>query len=186
MSDNVFGLTPESLMEGLIHEIPKLAKDIHFYNKEGRETELKMFRQITPLAEGSEEIYDSFLTEDAKQHPEETDSPVAKIGSEFPYCVVKMDATEVTGIKEKRSVGIILEIGLYYDKTDRQYQHSMLTLFEQIQRRFLVNPILGAAECMPDMVFAVSPNDEETAPYYFGGAALRFLIPNYEREDEYS
>lgn len=185
MSDAVYGLTPESLIDGLIQEIAKLAKDIHFYNKEGEERELNLFRQMTPLAEGSEEIYDSFSQGEPEKNPEETD-PSTEPGSEFPYCVVKMDTTKVTGITEKRSVDIILEVGLYYDKPDRQYQHSMLTLFERIQKRFLTNPIFGAAECTPDMVFAVSPNDEETAPYYFGGAALRFLIPNYEREDDFS
>lgn len=185
MSETVFGLTPESLIDGLLYEIPKLAKDIRFYDRKGEETELNLYRQIIPLADGNEEIYDSFSQEESEGNPQELDSPMEP-GSEFPYCVVKMDTTKVTGIREKRSVDIILEVGLYYDKPDRQYQHSMLTLFERIQRRFLKNPILGAAECVPDMAFAISPNDEETAPYYFGGAALRFLIPNYEREDEYS
>ena len=179
----IVGQTPESLVAGLMREIPKLAKDIHFYDKEGAITSLKMFEQILPLAKGneSEEIFDSYVDEDNESF-EEADQKKEEIGSEFPYCVVKIDTTKVTGIKEKRSVDIILEVGLYYDKPDRQYQHSMLTLFERIQRRFLENPILGAAECAPNMVYAVSPNDEETAPYYFGGAALNFLIPNYERK----
>lgn len=169
-------------------EIPKLTKDIHFYDKSGTETELKMFRQIVPLAKGDEEgeIYDSFLTEEIETNQKKTDLLKETFGSEFPYCVIKIDTTKVTGIREKRSVDVILEFGVFYDKPDRQYQHSMLTLFERIQRRFLIDPILGAAECVPDMVFAMDPEDEKNAPYYFGGAALRFLIPSYEKEDEYS
>lgn len=185
---SVVGLTPESLMDGLMGEVRELARDIRFYNKAGEVANLNVFRQITPLAHGceDEDIYDSFLKESEKLNQDDTDQPSTEIGSEFPYCVVKMDTTKVTGINAGRSVDLILEIGIYYDDQDRQYQHSMLTLFERIQRRFLTNPILGAAECVPDMVFAIAPNDEETAPYYFGGAALRFLIPIYEREDEYS
>ncbi len=189
MSD-VFGQTPESLIEGLMKMLPDLAKDIHFYNSKGELTDLKMYKQMVPLAKGSEseEIRDSFWEDDLEtpETPKESDKPVVELHSEFPYCVVKMDTVKVSGIKADRTVDIILEVGLYYDNPDRQYQHSMLTFFERIQRRFLTNPILGAAECVPDMAYAISPNDEETAPFYFGGAALRFLIPNYEREDDYS
>ncbi len=167
--------TPEELVAVLTDEIRRLSGGVSFYDANGDVADLHVFSQTLPQPQSNTE--DSDITEEnGLLQTNETDT-------EFPYCVVRIDNVKVTGITTKRTVDIILELGIFYEKEDCQYQHSMLTLFEKIQRRFLINPVIGAAECEPEMVFAVSPNDEDTHPYYFGGAALRFLIPTYERED---
>lgn len=171
--------TPEGLVEAVMEEIRCLSEEISFFDVNGDMVGMNVFPQMLPRPQNN--------TEDTGGIPEESELlPVNDTDAEFPYCVVKTDSIKVTGITKSRVVDIILELGIFYDKEDCQYQHSMLSLFEKIQKRFLTNPVLGAAECEPEMVFAISPNDEETQPYYFGGAALRFLIPNYEREDVYS
>ncbi len=167
--------TPEGLVAVLMDEIRYLSEGVSFYGANGDVTGLHMFSQTLPQPQSSTE--ESGMTEESGL------LPTNDIDTDFPYCVVKIDNVRVTGITTRRAVDIILELGIFYEKEDCQYQHSMLTLFEKIQRRFLINPVIGAAECEPEMVFAVSPNDEDTHPYYFGGAALCFLIPTYERED---
>ena len=52
--------------------------------------------------------------------------------------------------------------------------------------RSLTNPLLGEFICQPKMKSVLDDDDENTYPRYFGGMALAFNLPNYEREDEYS
>lgn len=156
-------MTPERLQKDLVEELSKLFENIEFRNSSGEKCRMNFFEQVLP-------------------HKESDDEP-----EPFPWCVVKLkdnDVKMVGDLNQKQAVE--LHFGIYYDNPDCQYQHVMLTMFECVKKRFLVNPLFGPFMALPDIVSVMDDLDSETYPFYFGGMALQFEMPNYEREDEYS
>lgn len=155
-------MTPERLQERLCVEIKNLVRNIHFEDLNGKQTELNVYPQCLP-----------------RKVNEDDPEP-------FPFCIVKLGDNDVTSIDAAQTQSVVLYFGLYYEKADCQYQHTMLTMMEAIKKRFLTNPLLGEFSCQPKMKSVLDDDDENTYPRYFGGMALAFNLPNYEREDEYS
>lgn len=156
-------MTIEVLMNKLADEIKTLTKDITFYDENGEKCNLNTFQQVLPRAVSDEE-----------------DS------SPFPYCVIKFDSSKIIDVRERQPVDIVLDFGIYYEKQDCQYQHTFFRVFEKIKRRFLDKNFIGPFRCEPEMAFALSRDDEVTYPYYYAGIAMKWMVPGYEREDDYS
>jgi hypothetical protein len=155
-------MTPEVLISELAKEIKKITKDVILYDEEGKQAALNAFEQMLP------------------RNVSESDT------EPFPYCVVKFDESSVTGVGERQPVLIELQFGIYYDKPDCQYHHTMLSIFEKIKARFIDKNFLGPFRCEPEMKFALSPDDDVTYPYYYGGVAMKWMVPGYERKDWFS
>ena len=155
-------MVAERLQERLCAELSKITKNIDFEDQDGNQSELSVFKQCLPR----------------KENEDDSDP--------FPFCVVKLGENDVKSVSENQTQTVVLYFGLYYDKADCQYQHTMLTMMEAIKRRFLTNPILGEFTCHPQMRGVLDPEDDMTYPRYFAGMTLTFDLPNYEREDEFS
>lgn len=156
-------MTPEKLQSDLVEELKVLFSDVEFTDSENNVVPMNFYKQLLPRRE----------SEDEKEP--------------FPWCVVKLKSNKVEGTGDlEQKQGIELWFGIYYDKTDCQYQHIMQTMYEKVKRRFLTDPVLSEFYAEPDIVSVMDDLDTETYPFYFGAMALTFLMPNYEREDEYS
>lgn len=156
-------MTPEKLQSDLVEELKVLFSDVEFTDSENNVVPMNFYKQLLPRMESDEE------------------------NEPFPWCVVKLKSNKVEGPEDmEQKQGVELWFGIYYDGADCQYQHIMLTMYEKVKRRFLTNPVLSEFYAEPNMVSVMDDMDTETYPYYFGAMALTFLMPNYEREDEYS
>lgn len=155
-------MTPEILVQKLCEEMKVLTKDITLRDVEGKRCELNTFEQTLP-----------------RKISEEDADP-------FPYCVVRFDSSKVTGVRERQLVDIVIDFGIYYDNPDCQYQHTYHRIFEKMKERFIDKNFIGPFRCEPEMTFALSPEDDVTYPYYYAGVAMKWMVPGYERKDEYS
>lgn len=153
-------MTPEKLQKRLCEEIPKLVKNIAFYDQNGKRTPLNVYPQCLP-----------------RQKDEDEPEP-------FPWCVVKLGDTDVVDMAQDQKQAVSLWFGLYYENEDCQYQHTMLSMMEAVKKRFLENPFLDEFSCDAKMKCILDDEDESTYPHYFGGMALFFNIPNYKRKDD--
>lgn len=159
-------MTPEKLQQDLIEELAVLFSDLEFRDTDNKTVPMNFHKQMLP-----------------KKKSEDEEAPEEK----FPWCIVKLRDNEVDGTKDmEQKQEIELWFGIYYDNPDGQYQHTMLTMFEKVKRRFLTNPVLSEFYAEPKMISLLNEEDAKTYPFYFGAMALTFLMPNYEREDEYS
>lgn len=156
-------MTPEKLQEDLIDELKKMFSNIEFTDENGKKDVMNFFKQSLPR----------------KKSDEEPDP--------FPWCVVALRENKVNDVGDLNQIqDVELYFGIYYDNPDCQYQHTMLSMFEKVKKRFLTNPILGEFSALPDIVSILDNSDAETYPFYFAGMALKFYMPNYEREDDFS
>lgn len=156
-------MTPEKLQQDLVNELATLFSDLEFKDTDNKVVPMNFYKQMLPQRE----------SEDEKEP--------------FPWCVVKLRDNEVTGSKDmEQKQDVELWFGIYYDNPDGQYQHMMLTMFEKVKKRFLTDPTLSEFYAEPKILSLLNEEDAKTYPFYFGAMALTFLMPNYEREDEYS
>ncbi len=154
-------MTPEILQKELCEEIQKLMEGVILEDEKQRSCRLNVYGQLTPL-------------------------PQSETGWEpFPFCTVGLTENHVTGIREPQKQDVVLYFGICYWEKDRQWQHTMLTMFERIKKRFLTDPFLGPFSCRPEMDSVLDDEDDTTYPHFFGGMRLTFELPNYEREDDY-
>ena len=156
-------MTPEKLQQDLVKELATLFSNLEFKDTDNKVVPMNFYKQMLPQRE----------SEDEKEP--------------FPWCVVKLRDNEVTGSKDmEQKQDVELWFGIYYDNLDGQYQHMMLTMFEKVKKRFLTDPTLSEFYAEPKILSLLNEEDAKTYPFYFGAMALTFLMPNYEREDEYS
>lgn len=153
--------TQGQLLPLLAKEIGELTKHIWFAGPDGSKRRMAVYEQLLPLREDEEE-------------PEL-----------FPYCVVKFSRSSLQNVSEREDVDILLDFGIYYDASDRQYQYIMFHIFNLVKKRFLADNFLENYRCEPEMTFALSPDDEATYPYYFGAIGMRWKIPGIDREVDF-
>lgn len=156
-------MTPEIMQEALIDELKIIFKDIEFRDSDGKKTTMNFYKQTLARKESEED------------------------GELYPWCIVKLGDNEVKDVGGLNQIqDVTLYFCVYYDKSDCQYQHTMLTLFEKVKKRFLTKPLFGGFfSVRPKMTSVMDDNEEETYPYFFGGMALEIMIPSYEREDDF-
>ena len=154
-------MTPEILQKQLCEEIRSLMEGVMLEDEERNPCQLNVYEQTLPLT-----------MKDPERRP-------------FPYCIAGLTDNRITGIREPQKQDVILYFGICYWNEDCQWQHTMLTMFERIKKRFLTDPLLGPFSCNPVMDSVLDDEDDTTYPHYFGGMKLTFDLPNYEREDGY-
>lgn len=150
--------TQELLVDALAAELEKILSDIDFPSPEGGYTKINIFKQLLPFHEKSEK---NFF---------------------FPYVLIKFNNQKNTDVATRQETLIILNIGLWYEDNDRQYQHYAYRIYNTIAKRFISNNFLDNFRCEPEFEFALSPEDEETYPAYFAAMSMKWMIPGIDRE----
>lgn len=152
-------MTPEKLQKSLCEEIRFLMKDVLLEDINRKNTKLNVYAQNLPYRKSEDDLIP------------------------YPFCVVSLYTNSLPPEREPQKQVIKLYFGICYWNEDCQYQHTMLTMFEKIKRRFKTNPLMGEFSCNSEIISALDDEDDVSYPYYYGGMQLTFDLPNYERED---
>ncbi len=155
-------MTPEKLQKDLCKEIQILLKDVILEDSQKQKSKINVFPQNLPYQKDEEDL------------------------PPYPYCIVALTTNELPPERKPQKQGVTLYFGICYWNPDCQYQHTMLTIFEKIKRRFKTNPLLGASSCNDTILSVLDDEDDVSYPYYYGGMKLTFDLPNYEREDMFT
>ncbi len=160
-------LTALHLQKSLCEEIRNILSGMCFPNPLGEETKMQVFPQALPI----ERIEGRSQEEDEDQ------------ADPYPYCTVRI----MEGARQEGNalVKTNLLIGLYYDETDNQGHARMLNVINRICHRFLADPVLDRRYLREGkMEWAIQEDDSH--PYYFGGIAVSWKVPEIEREDRFA
>lgn len=157
-------MTPEVLQKELIKELKVLLKNVDLAGESDKKANFNFFEQVLPRRAGE-------------------DDPTP-----FPWCVVRLEDNVVSDVGVLKQVQeVVVSFGIYYENNDCQYHHTMFTIFEKIKKRFLTKPLLGGFfSALPQIQSFVDNHEEDTYPYYYGAIYLQFMLPNYEREDDFT
>lgn len=155
-------MTPEKLQKELCKEIKILMKDVLLEDSNRKTSRLNIFSQNLPYSQNEEDL------------------------PPYPYCIVALTTNELPPERKPQKQGVTLYFGICYWNEDCQYQHTMLTMFEKIKRRFKTNPLIGEFSCNDNILSVLDDEDDVSYPYYYGGMQLTFDLPNYEREDVFT
>lgn len=156
-------MTPLELIRQLKEELETLYKDMQLPDSMGAMKSPAVYLNELPLVESTSESL-----------PDEYASP--------PYIIVRSTGWSGGFTGEPRSVDVMVLYSVYCPEKDRDGCTDILNMFERLYIRFGKNHYLGNFEISEEgMNCALT--DEDTYPYFFGGASMRFLAPSVIRED---
>lgn len=153
-------MTISILQDELCNELEKLFSHQTFKTPVG-EKKIKAYKQYLPLSREDEET----------EEPEEP----------HPYIVTRIvDGNSEIG---KSSCNILLIIGIYDNGEDMQGHKTLLNIINDIQQRFLENPLLGKQFiASPKITWTLQEEDaDDTWPYFYGGMYMSFEAPGINR-----
>lgn len=153
--------TQGQLIHLLAEELKAMLKGILFPHADGTAREMKVYEQFEPY-------YDDDETDEA-----------------FPYCLVKFYESESKDVSVREEAQITIVFGMMYDDKDRQYAPYYFHLFNMIKRRFIANPFINNFRCLPEMGFALNPEDHIMWPYVFAAVYMKWLIPGIDSEVDF-
>lgn len=151
-------MTTNILQDEFCKELERLFENTTFKSPSG-EKKIKAYGQCVPLNHGNDE-----------------DEEEAQ-----PYIVVKLvdGNTEIA----QGECNILLLISIYDDNSNMQGHKTLLNIINDIQQRFIENPVLGKYFiAKPKITWTLQEEDtEETWPYFYGGMYLSFEMPGINR-----
>lgn len=173
------GHTPLFCQTALVEEIRKLTEGMLFKNPGSEDlVKLQVFPQALPIPgrkEPKEGVADPEYTIDYGGG--ETEEAVFKC----PWCVVKLEGGNITGINDGQTVSVAIGFGIYNDCKDNKGHEELLNLIQRVYGRFARDPLLDRQyTCSGEFEWALQ--DEDTYPYYFGAIATSFKFRGFQRE----
>lgn len=155
-------MTPLELIRQLKEELEALYRDTRLPDSMGALKAPAVYLNELPLVESTSESL-----------PDEYASP--------PYIIVRSTGWSGGFTGEPRSVDVMVLYSVYCSEKNRDGCTAILNMFERLYMRFCKNRYIGNFEIDGDVNCALT--DEDTYPYFFGGASMKFLAPSVVCED---
>ena len=156
-------MTRKDLQEALVKETRELLKEVWVKNPAGEEPRVKVFPQCLPK-----------ISED--------DADETKL---FPYAIVRLGNSLTEDDNDPWHVTVDWIFGVHDNSVDGQGHIHILTMIERITNRFIAEPWLNNIY-RADQRITTALQDEDTYPFFFGGAEITFSTPKTGRRDEYA
>mgnify|MGYP001430203303 CR=1 FL=1 len=149
--------TPYLLQDALIDEIKALFVGFETENARGEPAPLNVYPQRLPDKQ----------EEDDSEH--------------FPYIIVRVMDGGTAGEDEAATCKIGLIVGVYDESSDQQGHRTVLNILRRIETHFFTKRFVDRKYQI------VYPYDwtlyeDDTAPFYFGGAETNWLLPAVRQE----
>lgn len=109
-----------------------------------------------------------------KRESEEDDDP-------FPYIIVRLDSGTVENQTSPSKAAVLLLVGMFDDDRKNQGHRAVLEVLEEVRRHYEELPLLDGAFVFSDP-YRWTLQEEESYPYFFGGAELSFDLPAPRRK----
>lgn len=144
-------MTASILQDELCNELERIFSHQTFKSPDG-EKKLKAYKQYLPLSEEDEE----------------------NENGPHPYIVVRI--VDGNSELEKSGCNILLVIGIWDNGRELQGHKTLLNIINDIQQRFLENPLLGRQFIAnPKITWTLQEEDADTTwPYFYGGMYMSF------------
>lgn len=156
-------MTPLSLTRQLRDELEALYSDMRLPDSVGALKAPTVYLNELP-----------FIKSTTESLPDEYAAP--------PYIIVRSTGWSGGYTGSPRNVDVMVLFSVYCSDQNRDGCTDILNMFERLYIRFGENHYLGNFEISEEgMTCALT--DEDTYPYFFGGASMRFLAPSVIRED---
>jgi hypothetical protein len=151
-------MIPTDLQEGLKQRLEQVFSNQFFKNPENDNAPLNIFKQHLP--ERPEDDY-----------------------SLFPYVIIQLVEGEQADENAEQHVKVLFIIGAYDpDRNNQGYQHVTMIIQKMIES-FKKAPLINQKfELKYPLKWAVY-NEEDVAPFYFGGVETLWAVPSHSRED---
>lgn len=152
-------MTFTEFQKDLVKEVEVILKDVICKTPDGGEVVgVKGYEQQLPVVTENDEDESKF----------------------FPYFIVRISDAVTQGDDEPWTVTADILFGCYEpDKLQTGHRH-ILVMIQRTADRFLAEPLLCKKyRAQPEMEVALQ--DEDTYPFFFGGARIKFSIPKMGR-----
>lgn len=178
MEINIRAVTPLFFQQALVDEVKEITKDMLFKApKNEKLIPLEVFPQSLPIPIFKNDGQESDDSSPFDYESSQIDDPIFKC----PWCTVKLENGSIPGINEQQTLEVAICFGVFNDDTSNQGHQEILNLFQQIYRRFSVDPLLDKQyTCTGKFEWALQ--DEDTHPYFFGAISTSFKMAGYRRE----
>lgn len=167
------------LQSELAEELKRIFSDVRLKSPRGGKSSINIFEQFLPMPEPLDQ---------GETAPELLENGLAEeqtAPDPYPYILVRIADGEIEDENSAQKVNITLLIGTFEPDYDKQGHKDILNIIARIYERFAKFPVLNGKYTIQYPVLWTL-QDEESYPFYFGGAYLAFEIAAVRREDPYS
>lgn len=156
-------MTPLDLIRLLRDDLERLYADLRLPDSVGKEKAPAVYLNELPIIPSTtESLPDSYA------------SP--------PYIIVRSTGWSGGYTGEPRGIDVMVLFSVYCNEKDRDGATAILNMFERLYLRFGKNHYIGNFE-ISDEGMNCALTDEDTYPYFFGGASMKFLAPSVIQQD---
>lgn len=145
------------LQDALVSDLERLFRNRRYKTAGGELAAVSVFAQNLP-----------------KRESEDDDDP-------FPYIIVRLDSGTVENQVSPSKAAVLLLVGMYDDDRKNQGHRAVLEVLEEVRRHYEEVPLLDGAFVFSDP-YRWTLQEEESYPYFFGGAELSFDLPAPRRK----
>lgn len=154
-------MTPIDLQDALVAEIKVLFSEERFQNVHGDMVELNVYPQSLPIKK----------SRDDDEH--------------FPYCIVRVTDGKTQDEIGPASCSVLIVFGLYDESSDNQGYRDILHTLRALETHLFRKRII-ADRFRIEYPFDWSVyDDEDMAPFYFGGVQTNWTLPAVRQEVDY-
>lgn len=145
------------LQDALVNDLTRLFRNRRYKTPGGGNAAVSVFAQNLP-----------------KRESEDDDEP-------FPYIIVRLHSGTVENQRSPGKADVLLLVGMYDDDRKNQGHRAVLEVIEEVRRHFEETPLLDGMFVFADPYWWTL-QEEESYPYFFGGAEISFDIPAPRRK----
>ena len=151
------------LREALEHEITELFQTRRYSSVNGPVAP-RVFQQYTPIKESGE------------------------IEDLLPYIIIRVNSGAVEGPMKPHLVNVTFLVGVYNDEDNNKGFDAVEEIINDIAFHFTQNPLFGGGYFRFQYPFEWANQEEESYPYFFGGATCNFEVtpPIYTKESVFA
>lgn len=144
--------TPFILQEALVDEIKALFAGTTFNNADGEDVPLNVYPQRLPAKK----------TENDDEH--------------FPYCIVRVNGGGTVSEDESPSCKALIFFGLIDEDPNYQGYKDIMNALRKLETHLFSKRIIGRQFSI-EYPYDWAVYEEDTFPYYFGGAETNWTLP---------